>query len=124
VRRAVGISLVIAIALVFLNDVGRWVNAQAQLNANTGQLAQWASTNVGTEDSDSAERIVTREGVKLGVRVSQYDQDQYTVRVWGSADVRGTWVIGPLVAVAEGASIDRALSVPFVVRTYQQARLQ
>ena len=52
-RRAIGILLVVAVALVFLNDVGRWVNAQSRLNESTAQLAEWAATNVHDESRES-----------------------------------------------------------------------
>ena len=123
-RKAIGIALVIAVALVFLNDVGRWVNAQSQLNESTAQLADWASTNMHATSRDAGAQIVTTQGAKTGVRVYQYDQDQNTLRIWSSADVLGTWVIGPYMAVTRGTPIDQALGVPFVVKSYQQAQLQ
>jgi hypothetical protein len=67
---------------------------------------------------------VAAEGLKRGVRVYEYDQDRYTVRIWGSADAPGTWVIGPVAAVIRGIPVEQALSVPFVVRSYQLAQLQ
>jgi len=123
-RKAIGIALVIAVALVFLNDVGRWVNAQSQLNESTAKLADWASANVHATTRDAGAQIVTTQGAKTGVRVYQYDQDQNTLRIWSSADVLGTWVVGPYVAVTRGTPMDQALSVPFVVKSYQQAQLQ
>lgn len=123
-RRAIGIALVVAVALVFLNDVGRWVNAQSKLNESTAQLAEWAALNVQTQSRDAGALLVSSEGAKQGVRVYQYDQDQTSVRIWSSADVPGTWVIGPYVAVTKGTPIDQALGVPFVVRGYQQAQFQ
>jgi hypothetical protein len=123
-RRAIGIALVVAIALVFLNDVGRWVNAQSQLNENTAQLAEWAATSLAGRNRDAAAQLVTAEGTKRGLTVYQYDQDQNTVRIWGSVDVSGTWVIGPYVAITRGTPLDQALGVPFVVRSYQQAQFQ
>lgn len=123
-RRAVGIALAVAIALVFLNDIGRWVNAQSRLNEDTAELAQWAAANVRTDNAAIATRMVSTEGERRGTRVYQYDQDQNTVRIWSSTDVHGTWVIGPYVAVVKGTPMDEALSVPFVVRSYQQAEFQ
>jgi hypothetical protein len=123
-KRAIGIALVVAIALVFLNDVGRWVNAQSRLNESTAQLAEWAATSLAGNGRDSAAQLVSVEGAKRGIAVYQYDQDQNTVRIWGSADVSGTWVIGPYVAITKGVPLDQALGVPFVVRSYQQAQFQ
>ena len=123
-RRAVGIALVVVVALVFLNDVGRWVNAQSKLNEGTAQLAQWAAANVRTDNQKIASKMVSAEGERRGTRVYEYDQDQNAVRIWSSVDVHGTWVIGPYVAVVKGIPIDQALGVPFVVRSYQQAEFQ
>jgi len=123
-RRAVGVALVVVVALVFLNDVGRWVNAQSELNENTSLLADWAAANVHASGRDAGSGIVTSEGARRGIHVYQYDQDQNTVRIWGSTDVLGTWVIGPYSAVARGVPIDQALGTPFVVRSYEQAQLQ
>ena len=123
-RRAIGVALVIAVAVVFLNDIGRWVNAQSRLNEDTAHLADWTAANVHTASRDAGAQLATTEGARLGIRVYQYDQDQNSVRIWSSSDVPGTWVIGPYVAVAKGVPIDQALGVPFVVRSYQQSQLQ
>ena len=123
-RRAIGIAMVIAIAVVFLNDIGRWVNSQSQLNESTAHLADWAAANAHSASRDAGAGLVTAEGARLGMRIYQYDQDQNSVRIWSSSDVQGTWVIGPYVAVAKGVPIDQALGVPFVVRSYQQSQLQ
>jgi hypothetical protein len=124
VRRAVGIALAIVVALVFLNDVGRWVNAQSRLNESTTELADWAAENVSSGTRDLGAPVVISEGARRGLRVYRYDQDEFTVSVWASADVPGTWVVGPYVAVLDGKPLEQALSVPFVVRSYQQARHQ
>jgi hypothetical protein len=123
-RRAIAVALVVAVALVFLNDAGRWVNAQSQLNESTTQLAQWAATNIVGQDRNAAARIVSAEGAKRGISVYQYDQDQTTVRVWSSVAVRGTWLVGPYVAITKGTPIDQARGAPFVVKSYQQAQFQ
>lgn len=123
-RRALWIALLLAVALVFLHDVSRWVNTQSRLNESTTQLADWATEVVRPMNRDAASRVVTAEGAKRGVRVYQYDQDQDTLMIWGAADVPGTWVIGPYRAVMKGTPIDQALGVPFVVQSYHQAQLQ
>jgi hypothetical protein len=122
-RRFVGIVLVIGIVAVLLNDAGRWVNSQSQLNEKTAQLAEWAATHVN-QSRDLAARTVAGEGAARGVRVYQYDQDQTTVRIWTSLDVPGTWVVGPYLAVAKGTPLAQAFGVPFVVKSYQQAQFQ
>jgi hypothetical protein len=124
VKRFVGILLVVGIAVVFLNDAGRWVNSQSQLNEKTAQLAEWAATNVKDQSRDSGSRTVAGEGAAQGVHVYQYDQDQTTVRIWSSLDVPGTWVVGPYVAISRGTPLAQAFGVPFVVRSYQQAQFQ
>jgi len=123
-RKALGIALVILIALVFLNDVGRWVNAQSALNEETTALAQWASENVRGPNATVNGQIVTAEGVRRGVRVDTFEQSETELRVWCSAEVPGTWVIGPYTAVLNGKPVDQALSFPFIVRSSQVARLQ
>jgi hypothetical protein len=124
VRRAIGIALAVAVALVFLNDVGRWVNAQSRLNESSAQLAEWAATNVRESNPSVGGPVVVAEGAKLGVRVVQYDSDANTVRVWSSVDVPGTWLVGPYVAVTSGTPLDKAIGSSFVVRSYQQAQFQ
>ncbi len=123
-RRALWIALLIAVAVVFLHDVSRWVNTQSRLNESTTQLADWATEVVRPMNRDAASQVVTAEGAKRGVRVYQYDQDQDTLMIWGAADVPGTWVIGPYRAVMKGTPIDQALGMPFVVKSYHQAQLQ
>jgi hypothetical protein len=123
-RRAIGIALAIAVAFVFLNDAGRWVNAQSRLNESTAQLAEWAATNLHEQNRDQAALSVAGEGAKSGVKVYQYDQDQTTVRVWSSAEVSGTLVVGPYIAVSKGTPLKQAFDIPLVVRSYQQAQFQ
>lgn len=123
-RRAIGIALVVAVAVVFLNDVGRWVNAQSRLNESTAQLAEWAATNVRETSPSAGRPIVVAEGARRGVRVVQYDSDQNTLRVSSSADVPGSWIVGPYVAVTHGTPLDKAMGSVFVVRSYQQAQFQ
>jgi hypothetical protein len=118
------IALAVLVALVFLNDIGRWVNGQSQLNENASVLSQWATDNVrGGSVAANGQKVIA-EGAKHGLTVYRYDQDENSLRIWGSAEVPGTWVIGPYVAVLNGTPLDRALGVPFVVRTYQEARRQ
>jgi hypothetical protein len=123
-RRAIWIALLIAVALVFLHDVSRWVNTQSRLNESTTQLANWATEVVRPLSRDAGAQIVTAEGAKRGVRVYQYDQDQDTLMIWGAADVPGTWVIGPYRAIMKGTPIDQAFGMPFVVKSYHEAQLQ
>jgi hypothetical protein len=123
-RRAIWIALLIAVALVFLHDVSRWVNTQSRLNESTTQLANWATEVVRPLSRDAGAQIVTAEGAKRGVRVYQYDQDQDTLMIWGAADVPGTWVIGPYRAIMKGIPIGQALGMPFVVKSYHEAQLQ
>jgi hypothetical protein len=124
VRRAIGILFAVALALVFLNDAGRWVNAQSRLNENTAQLAQWTATNVRDDSPEAGSPIVTAEGAKRGVRVYQYDSNQNTVEIWSSAEVPGTWVVGPYLAVMKGTPVDQAFGATFAVKAYQQAQFQ
>ncbi len=123
-KRLVGILLVVGIAVVLINDVGRWVNSQSQLNEKTAQLAEWAATNVHAQSRDAGARAVAGEGAARGVYVYQYDQDQSSAQIWSSLDVPGTWVIGPWVAVSKGSPLAQAWGAPFVVRSYQQAPFQ
>ena len=124
-RRAAAIALTVAVALVFLNDVGRWVNAQSQLNESTSELAEWAAVNLHDQNREQAGKLVASEAAKRGVTVYQYDQDQTAVRIWTSVDVPGTWVVGPYIAItSKRASAGQAFGVPFVVRSYQQAPFQ
>jgi hypothetical protein len=124
VRRAIGIVFALAVALVFLNDAGRWVNAQSRLNESTAELAQWTATNVRNDSPAAGSAIVTAEGARRGVRVYQYDSDQTTLEVWSSADVPGTWVVGPYLAVMKGTPVDKAFGATFAVKAYQQAQFQ
>lgn len=123
-RRAFAIAFIVLVAVVFLNDVGRWVNAQSVLNQKTTQLAQWASENVRGENVDQNRSIVIAEGARTGVRVDKYEQTAGEARILTIAEVPGTWVIGPYVAVLNGTPLDQALGGPFIVRSSEVARLQ
>ncbi len=123
-RRVIVIGLVVAVAVVFLHDAGRWVNTQARLNEATTQLAEWASTNLRVQNPAEAPPIVAGEGAKRGVTVYRFEQDQTTVRVWTSANVVGTWVVGPYMAVNRGTPLRQSIGAPFVVRSYRQEQIQ
>jgi hypothetical protein len=124
VRRVISIALVIALAIVFLNDIGRWVNSQSRINEKTARLAEWAAAEVKSSDRNAGARMVMEQASKDGLTVTGYDQNDYTIKIWTATDVPGTIVLGPYTGLLRAVPIDQALAHPFVVKSYQEASRQ
>lgn len=114
----------VALVAIVLNDGGRWFNAQARLNESTAQVADSASVSLRNSTRDAAAQSVVEDAGRHGIRVTQYGQDPNSLQIWTAADVQGTWVLGPYVALLGGTPFDQAMAAPFVIKDYQQAQFR
>lgn len=121
-RRVLWIVFLVAIVVVVLNDGGHWFNARSNLSQQTSQLGAWASTTVANQSRDQAAASLVEKAQESGIRVYQYGQDANGVEIWTETDVKGTWVLGPYVAVLKGVPFKKAIGSPLVIRDYVQAQ--
>ncbi len=94
------VIVIAAVAVVFLNDVGIFVNTRRNLIEATREAAETAAGVGGTRDD--AARVAADRAAERGITVYLYDQDETQVEVWTKVDLDGTWVYGLLSALVEG----------------------
>jgi hypothetical protein len=121
-KRILGIVVLVAILALILNDGGRWFNAKSQLRTATSELSGWASTSARVVGRDKAAQELVNQATIRGVRVSQYGQDDNGIQIWTEQDVRGTWLLGPYIALSKGVPANQAMGHAFVVHDYAQAQ--
>jgi hypothetical protein len=92
------ILLVIVVAVVIINELGRYVQAGGRLNDATNQLAEWAQENARPMGRAKAGTRLAAQGQQLGVVVIGYGQDDTTFTLLARTPVTGSWVVGPFMA--------------------------
>jgi hypothetical protein len=92
------VVLVIAIAVVIVNEVGRYVQAGENLNDTTNQLSEWAQMNARELGQARAGAQLAAMGQQEGVVVTAYGQDGTTFTMYTQAPVQGSWIVGPFLA--------------------------
>ena len=114
------IVLIIGVAAVFLNDVGRYARAKYDLDIATDRivddLSQYARRRTRNEAAIKAAALGQNEGVE----VYQYDQDDAGVRVWTRVPVSGTLIVGPYLAW----QANKPLNTPFLLLDYETSVFQ
>jgi hypothetical protein len=121
-KRIIGIVIFVAILAIILNDGGRWFNAKASLRTATSDLSGWASASARSLGRDRASQELVNQATIRGIRVYQYGQDDNGIQIWTESDVRGTWVLGPYIALTKGIPFNQAIGHSFVVQDYSQAQ--
>ncbi len=92
------IVVVIVIAIVIVNEVGRYAQAGETLNDGTNQLAEWAANNARPLGQSRAGSQLAAIGAEKGVVVTAYGQDDTTFTMYTQAPVEGSWIVGPFLA--------------------------
>jgi hypothetical protein len=105
------IALVVVIAVVVINEIGRYVQAGEKLNDVTNQLSEWAQTNGRVVGRVKAGTQLASMGEQEGVIVTAYGQDDTTFTLYTQAPVEGSWVVGPFLAWRA----KKSLSTPYTV---------
>ena len=105
------ILLVVAIAVVIINEVGRYVQAGENLNDTTNQLSEWAQTHARGLGQGRAGSQLAAMAAQEGVVVTAYGQDGTTFTIYTQAPVEGSWVVGPFLAWRA----KKALSTPYTL---------
>jgi hypothetical protein len=100
------ILLVIVLAVVIINEVGRYAQAGEKLNDVTNEVAEWAQNNADDKGSAKAGTAVATMAAAQGVTVTAYGQDGTTVTIYTQAPVEGSWVVGPFLAWRAKKALD------------------
>jgi hypothetical protein len=107
------IALVLAIAIVVINDIGRYVQTESKLHDETTKVLEWAAQNgrfLGQEKAaQQAEAMATQNGIKL----TGYGQDQTTVTIATELSLDGTWVLARIVALKNRKPADTPYILTF-----------
>jgi len=110
VKRLLIALVVLAIAVTFVNDLGRWVTASYDLDNRLREVA---------DDASAAARLNQTRGWptasetahKYGIEVTGYEQKNMEVVVTARMPVTGTWVVGPSLALLA----KQPIATPFYV---------
>lgn len=104
-KKLVLVALGIALAIVFVNDLGAYVTARRTVIEATRQAAETAA-GVAVDGRDAAARAAAQTAEERNVTVYLYDQDETRVEVWGRIEITDSWVYAPAVALLEGRPRD------------------
>lgn len=93
--------LVIGLAVVFVNDLGRWVQASYNLDNHLREVADNASATArqNAANPQGGWPAADETARKYGIQVIGYSQQDQEVVVVAKAPVTGTWVTGPVIAI-------------------------
>ncbi len=103
-KKIIVIAVVLALAAVFVNDLGAFVNTRRELVEATREAADVAAGTRG--DRNTAGRAAAAAAAARGVEVYLYDQDGTRVQVWARAEIEGTLVYGRVLALIAGEPLD------------------
>ena len=92
------IVLVVVIAIVAINEIGRYAQAGENLNDVSNQLSDWAQANAMSLGQSKAGVQLAALAQQEGVLVTAYGQDDTTFTLYTQAPVKGSWIVGPFLA--------------------------
>lgn len=110
VRNVLIIILVLIVAVVVVNDAGRWISTQFNLTEITSDVAQVAARTQGSRDAAAiaASEFATSQGLTLYA----YDQDEQAVYVYTETELKDTLVLAPFLSLLT----HRDYKVPYMMR--------
>jgi hypothetical protein len=116
VKRILIIAFWIAVVVLILNDGGRYGQAVIDLRTSTGQVLDSAALGAAKQSQAQLGQQIGTLAATQGIRVTQFAAGPTGVTLWTEEDVRGTWVIGPYIAMSHGVPFKEALTTPFTVK--------
>lgn len=120
-RRLLFIITFIGLLGIAANDVSRIATAYKELRGVTYDVTRWAAENAATMSRDQAAARILADAQAQGVTLYAYDQTDKAVRVYTSAEVRGTIIAGPIYNMVEGATLEEAYDRPLTIRDHRDA---
>lgn len=105
-------ALIVAIALVLLNDVGRYLVATYHISERSRAMAFEAAKLAKSDPSaNSGWSTAQRIAQEAGIEVLGYEQSPQSATVVTRITVTGTWVLGPVYTFMTR----QPLSTPFTI---------
>ena len=115
-KRVLIIVFWLAIVALILNDGGRYGQAVIDLHTSTGQVLDSAALGAAKQTQAQLGAQIGALAATQGIRVTQFAAGPTGVTLWTEEDVKGTWVIGPYVAMARGVPFKQAFATPLTVK--------
>lgn len=110
-KKVLGIALTIALAAVFVNDVGRYAKARYDASVIAQTAAEAAASNGKTRTRNENAIAAANAAARDGGTVYLYDQDENQAYVWVRYPVNDTFVWGRFLAWQNDQPLD---TVPVV----------
>jgi len=123
-RRFIVGAVIVALLLIAVNDIWRYVETQQKLRETTYTIARWAAENAPSMKRDAVANEIVAMAAPSQVTVTMYGQNDQGVQVWTQKEVSGTIVAGTLANMLLGKSFSEAMAAPFVVKDYRQAGIK
>ena len=107
--------IAVAVVALILNDGGRWAQSTIELRNATGAVLDQAVIVARHSDQAQLSDYLAQQAAIQGIRVTQFAMEPTGLHIWSNEDVKGTWVIGPYLAMSKGVPFAKAWSVPVTV---------
>ena len=108
--------VVLGLIAVVMNDRAQYFSAYNGLAASSYAIGDWASRNVSTVAPAQFGEELGKQALAQHVHVTQYSIDPTSVHLWAEADVTGTWLLGPYLAMSNGTPFNKAWGSSFVIK--------
>lgn len=110
-KKLLTVVIVVAIAAVFINDVGRYARARYEASVVAQNAAMAAANNGRTRTRDENAIAAANQAAAEGGLVYAYDQTTEQVHVWVQYPLEGTWVWARYLAWQSDQPLDTVPSV-------------
>lgn len=97
IKTVLKITLFVLIAVLIVNDLGRFVQAEFNINDTTTKLLNFGAKNGRALGRDEAAKQASAFATRHGVVLTGYGQDEETVSLVTVTPLEGTWVIVPFI---------------------------
>lgn len=115
-KRTWKIVIAVAIVALVINDGGRWAQATVDLQNSTREVLDSVTQNAAQSSTDVIATELGKQAAAQRIRVSEYlIVPGENVHVWTEEDVRGTWLLGAVMAMSKGVAINKAWQTPPLV---------
>ena len=115
------IGVVLVLLVVGVHDVGMHFAAVSELNSSASLIADWASANAHVVPQQRFATELAKQAAANGTTVTQYALEANEVHLWAQANVTGSWVTGPYLALSRGVPFSQATKSFYVIKTEKSA---
>ena len=123
IKRLVIAGLVVLVVAALINDIGKYLSGYYGLDKVTRATAAEAASVAkhSAADSRAPGLAAMAYATQNGVEVYGFDQSNGRCTVWTRANVAGTWVWGPVLAVTAGKPYSQWWSTPVPIKGKSEA---